>query len=242
MTEIYVQASGARIWTISHGTGVPVILCSGGPGCPDYLEPVATMTDDLSLVIRFEQRGCGRSEQVGPYDIETCVDDLESIRKHYEVSRWIIGGHSYGPDLALAYALAHPERVLGLICIAGGVIHKDKDWSDQYTRLKDRETVPPMAYPPNLEVNDQIGQSWRQYARAPDLLRKLSELDIPALFVYGSNDIRPSWPVEQLAHLMPRGRFVLIEGAPHAIWLTHANELRRILRTFIAELNLSPES
>ena len=56
-------------------------------------------------VIRFEARGCGRSSAVPPYTIATCLADLEAIRQHYGVVRWIVGGHSAGADLALAYAL-----------------------------------------------------------------------------------------------------------------------------------------
>lgn len=43
----------------------------------------------------LEQRGGGRSDPSGPYDIETCLADLENIRNYYNVDRWIIGGHSW---------------------------------------------------------------------------------------------------------------------------------------------------
>jgi len=119
MTEQYVRSEGARLWTIVQGSGMPVVLCNGGPGCCDYLAPVAAMLDDRAQVIRFEARGCGRSDPLPPYTLETCLTDLEAVRQHYGVERWIVGGHSAGADLALAYALAYPERVLGFICISG---------------------------------------------------------------------------------------------------------------------------
>lgn len=50
MTEEYVDVGGVRLWTVREGAGVPIILCSGGPGCCDYLELVATMIDDLVQV------------------------------------------------------------------------------------------------------------------------------------------------------------------------------------------------
>lgn len=71
MTEQFVDSEGAQIWTISAGQGIPVVLCSGGAGCCDYLAPVAAMLDDLAQVIRFEARGCGRSDPLPPYTIET---------------------------------------------------------------------------------------------------------------------------------------------------------------------------
>jgi proline iminopeptidase len=50
-------------------------------------------------VIRFEGRGCGRSGPLPPYTVETCLTDLEAIRQHYRIERWIVAGHSAGADL-----------------------------------------------------------------------------------------------------------------------------------------------
>ena len=46
MTEQFVNSDGAQLWTLVQGQGVPVVLCNGGPGCCDYLAPVAAMLDD----------------------------------------------------------------------------------------------------------------------------------------------------------------------------------------------------
>ena len=87
MTETFAQREGIKLWTVAHGSGIPVILCNGGPGCCDYLAPVASMLDDLAHVIRFEQRGCGRSDPAAIYTVETCLDDLEIVRQHYHLDR-----------------------------------------------------------------------------------------------------------------------------------------------------------
>ena len=160
-------------------------------------------------------------------------DDVSRIEKNCE--EWIVGGHSWGPNLAIAYAVEFPERVLGVLGISGGVIHKDKAWSDQYNRRSKagEECVPDFDYPPNMEVNKAVNTSWREYVRKPDILRRISNSQVPSIFVFGGSDIRPSWPVEQLASLMPRGSFVSIPGASHAIWLTHDGELRSHIREFI---------
>lgn len=54
--------------------------------------------------------------------------------------------------------------------------------------------------------------------------------DSTGLFAYGDSDIRPSWPVEQVANLMPRAGFELIKGAEHVIWFSHESELKSLLR------------
>ena len=238
MAERFVNSDGVRIWTTESGTGYPVLLCSGGPGCCDYLEPVAAMLDDMAHVIRFEQRGCGRSQPAPPYDIESCLVDLESVRNHYGIDRWIIIGHSWGAHLALLYALEYTSHVAGLICIAGGRIHNDREWHREYKQRQQQEgeRQPQFAYPPNLEVNEQLNHAWKRYIQHPNLFRDTSTLGVPTIFICGDQDIRPRWPVEQVANLMPNARFELIEGAEHIIWFSHSNELKALLRSFVADV------
>ncbi|MEW6737902.1 MAG: alpha/beta hydrolase [Acidobacteriota bacterium] len=238
MTETFVENNGVKLWTIQQGRGLPILLCNGGPGCCDYLAPITDMLKDVAQVIRFEQRGCGRSDQIPPYTLDTCLLDTESIRRHYRLNHWVIAGHSWGADLALAYALRYPEHTLGFICISGGRIHNDRDWHQIY-KQKQAQGLEPLldfAYPPNLEVNEQVGRSWKDYIHRPELLKEISQLDRPALFLYGDQDIRPSWPIEQVANLLCNARLKILQGANHYIWSTHAQEMKVLLQNFIAGL------
>lgn len=128
--EELVAVAGATLWTIRRGAGPPLVLCHGGPGLWDYLEPVAAMVEDLATVYRFDQRACGRSSGVPPFDVASAVADLDALRAHWGLTRWIVGGHSWGASLALAYGLAHPERTSGLIYLAGTGV--DPAWHAEY--------------------------------------------------------------------------------------------------------------
>jgi proline iminopeptidase len=238
MSERYITNHDLTLWTIAQGVGDPIILCNGGAGCCDYLQPVADMLTDLARVVRFEQRGCGRSQPASSYSVQTSIEDVEAVQKAYEIDRCIVGGHSWGADLALVYALTYPERVTGLLCLAGGRMNNDREWHAEYDRKREDEgeLLPDFAYPVNVEVNQQVGRSFKRYIQRPTLFRNIAELTCPALFVYGDRDIRPSWPVQQIASLLPNGRFTLMEGAAHCLWLTHDQELRKVIRPFITEL------
>ena len=234
-TEAFLDIGGLRLWTVAQGSGVPVVLCSGGPGCCDYLSPLAGMLDDLCQVVRFDHRGCGRSDEAEFYTIETCIEDLEAIRQHYGIERWLVFGHSFGADLALAYSMRHGEHVEGFVCLSGGRIHNDRDWHRVYSERRDQglETPPEQEYPANMEVNRQVSESWRQFIKRPSLLVELSKLNIPGLFIYGAQDIRPSWPVEQLAQLIPNAELEIFKSANHQIWMGHEELLRNRLREFV---------
>ena len=228
---------GASLWTAVTGPTADagrepptVLLANGGPGCCDYLAPVAAMLDDVARVIRFEQRGCGRSSPEGPFDLATTLADVEAIRTHHGFERWIVGGHSWGADLALGYGLHHPERAIGLLCLAGGRVHDDRSWHRAYAARREEEVMPDFAYPPNLEVNRVLNDSWRAYIKRPGLLADIAALPMPARFVYGAGDIRPGWCVAQVAALMPGGRCVEIEGADHVLWREGASALREAMR------------
>jgi len=234
--EKYVQSDDVKLWTTSDGNGLPLLLCNGGPGLCDYLGDVAAMVSDITQVIRWEQRGCGRSESSQTYSIEQTLDDMEAIRKAYGFEKWFVGGHSWGADLALMYALEYPERVIGGICIAGGRMNNDREWHNAYKKGKEKgELQPKYAYPPNDEVNKQLNADRKRYIQEPFLLQDVSNLDVPVVFIYGDEDIRPAWAVEQIAYLLPKGDYREIGGAQHAIWMTHHFALRAAMRKFIKQ-------
>ncbi|MCC6191687.1 MAG: alpha/beta hydrolase [Anaerolineales bacterium] len=238
MLESFVETGGVRLWSVSQGTGIPLVLCHGGPGCCDYLAPVANLVSEQANVIRYEQRGCGRSDAYPPYDVATYLGDLEGVRQHYGVNDWIVAGHSWGAELALIYGMNYPGRTLGLICLSGGYMNNDREWHKAYEQGREAGLEPPLSfdYPPNMEVNKLMNQSMRRYIQRPTLFRDLAQLQVPTLFIYGENDIRPSWPVEQVAHLLPKGHFTMLPGATHNLWLTHADELKTYMHDFILEL------
>ena len=238
MHERLIAVNGAELWVAEQGARFPLVLCNGGLGCCDYLGPVAAMVDDLVQVARFEPRGCGRSSRAGPYDLQTCLADLEALRRTFGHERWIVGGHSAGADLALAYALEYPERVRALVYLSGTGVQDDRQWQAAYEagRAARPEQLPAFGYPFNPEVGRPWNASWREFIKHPLLLRRIAALRIPTLAVYGGADIRPSWPVQQIVNLMPHARFELIEGAEHHAELTHPDELRRRLRAFLSEV------
>ena len=81
MRERRVAVNGANLWVAKQGDGPPLVLLNGGPGCVDYLGPVAVMVDDLATVYRFEPRGCGPSSPDGPHDPEMSLADLDAPRQ-----------------------------------------------------------------------------------------------------------------------------------------------------------------
>src|SRR5687768_4599309 len=109
--------------------GLSVLFLHGGPGagCENYhrrfFDPARYR------IVLFDQRGCGRSTPHAELSRNTTpelVSDIERLRKHLGIERWVVFGGSWGSTLALAYAEAHPERVLGLV-LRGIFLCRDQD-------------------------------------------------------------------------------------------------------------------
>ena len=232
-----IAVDSAQLSVTEHGNGPPLVLCSGGPGLPDYLGDVAGMVDDIARVYRFDPRGSRRSSGAPATDLRTLLSDLESLRHALGHEQWIVGGHSFGADLALAYALEYPDGVRGLLYVSGTGVQDDRQWHAAYEagRAEGRDP-PPTDVLPDPVAHRAINASWREYIKQPTLLRRLSELAVPVLAVHGAEDVRPSWPVEQLVHLVRNGNFARIAGADHCPWRRRPEELKRLIRAFVTDL------
>ena len=132
-----------RTWTTGvAGAGPPVVLLHGGPGLWDYLGPVAGLIDDLTVVHRFDQRGCGGSSPSADLTVARYVADLEFLRRHWGHQEWIVLGHSFGAELAFAYAVAHPGRTAALGWLNGVGVG---DWRTGYRAEVRRRMTPAQA-------------------------------------------------------------------------------------------------
>lgn len=238
LEEQFIETSECHLWTAKQGQGIPVLLISGGPGCADYLEPVASLIEDICEVIRFDPRGCGRSESDDTeYGVKECIEDMERIREYYKIKKWIVIGHSWGADLALAYAILQPHSLLGFVSISGTGIQNDRDWKRAYKEgLEGRgETCPDFVYAYNKEVHRSLISSWREYIKQPNILKDISKIEIPTLFIHGQRDIRPSWPILQIASLINGAQTIEIEEAEHYIWMQNESILREVLRKYVTK-------
>jgi proline iminopeptidase len=109
--EIYYEESG-------NPAGKPAVFLHGGPGAGSDKRARQFFDPRHYRIVVFDQRGCGRSRPSASLVENTTwhlVADIERLRKHLGIERWLVFGGSWGSTLALAYAEANPERVRELV-------------------------------------------------------------------------------------------------------------------------------
>lgn len=208
---------GVLLHVAVAGAGADVLVLSGGPGYLHYLADEALAPRGARSWFP-DPRGVGRSAG-GPHGLTQAVADLEAIRRATGVDRWTVLGHSWGGDLAVRYALDHPESVARVVSVAGTGVQRDASWTAAYRAGRAAEVAVPVAYVP--EVHRVLTESYLAWIHRPDLLRRLADCPAPMSFVAAGEDIGPPWPLQQLAALLPAGRFVVAPDVPHNFWLTH---------------------
>lgn len=178
---ILEAGDGHRLYweTCGNPHGKPAVVLHGGPGsgCSPWhrrlFDPAAYR------IVLFDQRGCGRSTpHAGAPDADlasnttpSLIADIERLRQHLDVDRWLVLGGSWGSTLALAYAEQHRDSVTELILF--GVTtgrHSEFDWTfrgglaaffpEQWDRL--------CAGVPAALRNGDIAQAYSRLLHDPD--------------------------------------------------------------------------
>ncbi len=119
-TDLLDVSDGHQIYFEQCGQagGMPIVFLHGGPGSGCSVAHRTMFDLQRDRVVLFDQRGCGRSLPRGSVQHNTSADlvaDIERLRTHLGIDRWLVVGGSWGAGLALAYAAVHQASCLGLV-------------------------------------------------------------------------------------------------------------------------------
>jgi proline iminopeptidase len=109
--------------TCGDPRGKPAIVLHGGPGSGCTAWHRRLFDPGAYRVVLFDQRNCGRSTpHASLHDTDMASNttahllaDIERLREHLGIERWLVLGGSWGSTLALAYAERHPQRVSEMV-------------------------------------------------------------------------------------------------------------------------------
>jgi proline iminopeptidase len=171
---------GNSVYWESVGTplGTPALYLHGGPGsgatvgARRYFDPTAFQA------VLFDQRGCGRSRPLvtdpgvvlSTNTTDHLVADIERLREHLSVERWVVVGVSWGSALALIYAQRHPDRVRGLVLgpVTAGT-RREVTWiTRDMGRVFPKQWEEFLAAVPVEERDDDLATAYARLLSSPD--------------------------------------------------------------------------
>lgn len=180
--EIYWETSG-------NPQAKPALHVHGGPGGGIGTGYRRRFDPGKFLIVGFEQRGCGRSRPLATHEnlstntTQALIADMEALREHLGIERWLVSGVSWGTTLALAYAQAHPDRVSEIILFAvtnttpsevewvteaiGNIFPREWDAFAAASGAKDSQRIIDAYYEritdPDPAVRDEAVRNWIQW-------------------------------------------------------------------------------
>ena len=245
------------LWYDVSGEGPPLVLLHQGVVDSRIWEPVVPLLGRQHRVIRYDQRGFGRSPMPdGPYSL---VDDLLGVLDAADGERAALVGASRGGAIALTAAVERPERVSALVLLGSGLpgarlevgwtedqiarweqAEADDDWSAMAEL--DMEAWAPMGADPELRamfVENAVGSNGEHATTDEPVAERVGGIAAPTLVVTGRRDVRGINEIgDRLARDIPGAESTVIEDADHMIPWRTPEELSHQILDFLSRTSV----
>jgi len=224
--EIYYEEVG-------NPRGAPIVFVHGGPGggvSPDhrrYFDP------EHYRIILFDQRACGKSTPYAVLEENTTwdlVSDMEKIREHLGIKKWIVFGGSWGSTLSLLYAETHPDAVRGLI-LRGIFLCRKKEiqwfYQDGVSHMFPEAWEPYLEQIPPAERGDMVKAYYKRLTSPDDNVRRAAARAW-SIWEGSTSCLYPNAElIQETGSDMFAEAFARIECHYfiHGIWLRHDNQI-----------------
>ncbi len=162
--ELRAEVPQGSIVGWQAGSGPWVLVLHGGPGLSDYTQSLAAELQDGFSVLRYQQRGLAPSVTSGPFDIERHVADAVAVLDAAGAERAYAVGHSWGGHLAMHLAVAHPDRLLGLVVVDPLGAIPDGGAADMAQNLASRMSPAQLARAAELQEKEAAGKATEEDA------------------------------------------------------------------------------
>jgi 3-oxoadipate enol-lactonase len=249
---------GARLHYLEAGTGPTIILFHSTPASAQFYRPQLEHLSGRYRVIAFDLRGHGESEKPpGDYKIAEFLADYEAIFDALALDDFVLVGCSVGGIVAQLYAMAHPQRLRGLVLIGSPCSRRGRDVAGFHQAVKDKgwEGVVRGLVDKQLHVSTPAAvKEWAigEYLRTPLYVReaeeealladvhhteRLGEITTPTLLVAGEAEEREIFTqMELMSTRIPHAQWHVVTGAAHMPNFEQPAQFNPILDSFLQQL------
>ena len=257
----FVEVPGGKLFFETAGSGPPVVFIHPGLwDCRTWDDQFGVFAESHTA-IRYDVRGYGKSSF--PTEPYSDVEDLAAVMDRVGAHRAALVGCSMGGNVAISFALEHPDRVSALVPVASGCSGFEAPegrWEGVWAPIGEalqageleRATDLLLEIWAPLGTSDPAGRRIREIALDntqqfrldeedlaiqldPSPFARLEEISAPTLVILGSDDVEDIADIgEALATRIPGARKVVIERADHVVNMRQLSEFNRVVLDFLA--------
>lgn len=249
-----IDRDGVQVHYEVAGDGPALLLTHGyASASPAWAGQVEAFSGG-HRVITWDMRGHGRTDSPADpaaYSEEATVADMVAILDACGVEQAVLGGHSLGGYMSLAFRLVHPERVRALMLFDTGPGYRSdasrEQWNERARQRGDRLDERGMEY---LREGGEVRREWHVHGAAGlahaargmlaqrdgRVINSLPDIDVPTLVLVGANDEAYLAGTDYMANKIPGARKVVIADAGHSANLDQPEAFNAAVREFLAGL------
>jgi len=259
----FAAVNGIQLYYESHGSGPAMVFAHGRGGNHLSWWQQVPFFSDRYRCITIDHREFGQSKEVsGGPGRAAFAGDLHGLLDHLDIPAAYLVGQSMGGGTCLGYALAHPERVKGLVLAdASGGIVEDRILADFRRRapqlpqnasdraisagFRQREPAKAFLYAQIGALSPPVRETFEQYLTSKDgpTVAQISALRVPTLVLVGSDDIVVTPDVARVAaQLIPGARLEVVADAGHSVYFERPEQFNKLVSDFFASIHDLPGS
>lgn len=256
------QNSKSELFYEVYGTGAPIVLAHGmGGNHAIWHKQIPDLAKD-NIVITFDHRGFGNSEDIEGVSRGGFVDDLKSLLDHLEVEKTTLVGQSMGGGICVCFTCQYPERVSSLVIAdslhgfeepddVAVVMDKSRQETSSLSQLervlgakvRNEDPVAGILYSA-LNSFNATNRSNLSGSYGPKCTpEKLAATGVPILFVAGSEDVL--FPVEAISLLQARvtgSELKVFEDTGHSAFYENPTQFNHAIKEILASAASSGSS
>jgi pimeloyl-ACP methyl ester carboxylesterase len=263
----FLEANGTRLYyeTAGEGATAVVLICGGGMLDNRMWDGQVGPFAESYRVVRYDLRGLGKSEV--PDERFSHLEDLRALLEHLGIGRAALAGLSLGSSIAIDYTLEHPSMVEALILASPGVggyefseeymrgltelftiaktegagraielMMSDDSYAPSESRADSREKVRRILSN-NKHVFRDFAFATLAEQLAPPAIKRLAEVDVPALVITGDRDQPEHLAIaELLTTNLPRAEKASVTDSGHLVNIERPEEFNRRSLEFLSRL------